>query len=283
MARAAAAAEVDSLPVGKITAKSEPTQTRTPEFERAVAQLVTEDDTPVDNLFSEKQRQLLTGPLYHSWKGGAERRRFMALADVGVFRSVEEPPLAPDAFLSLDVTPPDDWWEKRHRSYFIWEYGKPPDVVIEVVSNVKGGETDAKMGRYARFGVPYYVILDPLEQVQQGMLRAYELSSGIYVERSPGLLPGTGLGLRLWHGEYDERIDTWLRWQEMSGELVLTGAERADQEKDRGDQAESRAEQAENRAEQAENRAEQAENLNEQLIALLRAHGIDPDDGERTQ
>ena len=32
-----------------------------------VENLVTEDDTPVDNLLSEKQQRLLTEPLYSSW------------------------------------------------------------------------------------------------------------------------------------------------------------------------------------------------------------------------
>ena len=31
--------------------------------------MVTEDDTPVDNWFSEKQRRLLVDPLYASWQG----------------------------------------------------------------------------------------------------------------------------------------------------------------------------------------------------------------------
>jgi hypothetical protein len=37
--------------------------------------LITEDDTPVDKLFSEKQQRLLTEPLYSSWPGqvGAQR------------------------------------------------------------------------------------------------------------------------------------------------------------------------------------------------------------------
>jgi hypothetical protein len=37
------------------------------EFEAAVAELITEDDTPVDNLFSEKQQRLLAGTLYTGW------------------------------------------------------------------------------------------------------------------------------------------------------------------------------------------------------------------------
>jgi hypothetical protein len=48
-----------------------------------VDHLVTEDDTPVDNIFSEKQQRLLTEPLYNSWSGPGEGRPFVAMANVG--------------------------------------------------------------------------------------------------------------------------------------------------------------------------------------------------------
>ena len=133
----------------------------TEEERLAIATMVTEDDTPVDNWFSEKQRRLLVDPLYASWQGPGEGRPFVAASDVGVFRSPLEPPLVPDAFVSLDVLHPQDWWEKPNRVYAIWQYMKPPDIVIEVVSNREGGETGEKMDRYASFGVPCYVVFDP--------------------------------------------------------------------------------------------------------------------------
>ena len=49
--------------------------------------IVTEDDTPVDSLFAEKQQRLLTEPLYTSWPGPGEGRPFLAAANVGVFYS----------------------------------------------------------------------------------------------------------------------------------------------------------------------------------------------------
>jgi hypothetical protein len=88
------------------------------EYLPAVEHLVTEDDTPVDNTFSEKQQRLLTESLYSSWAG----HQFVAMANVGLFFSVHQPPLVPDVLLSLDVTMPENLWLKSHRSYFIWEY-----------------------------------------------------------------------------------------------------------------------------------------------------------------
>src|SRR5947207_13056110 len=101
-----------------------------PELRPSVEHLVTEDDTPVDNIYSEKQQRLLTRPLYSSWPGpGGEP--FLASANVGMFYAINQPPLVPDVLLSLGVRPPADLHEKRHRSYFFWEFGKPPEVLIE--------------------------------------------------------------------------------------------------------------------------------------------------------
>src|SRR5438128_11707266 len=97
--------------------------------------LVTEDDTPVDNIFSEKQQRLLVESLYNGWAGPGEGRPFLALANVGLFYAVHQPPLVPDVLVSLDVQVPADVWVRPNRSYLIWEYGKPPDVVLEIVSN----------------------------------------------------------------------------------------------------------------------------------------------------
>lgn len=239
--------------------------TLTPEDQPNVDDLITEDDTPVDNFASEKQQRLLTEPLYSSWAGPGEGRSFLVSANVGLFASVHEPPVVPDVFLSLDVTVPEDWWAKRQRTYFFWELGKAPEVVMEVVSNQQGGETDTKMRTYARLGIPYYVIYDPLEQVQDGVLRAYELTpQRVYDETSPELLAGAGLGLRLWQGEFEDKEDVWLRWQDADGNLIPTGAERAEQERQRAEQERQRAEQAEQRA--------------QQLIAQLRALGVEPEE-----
>lgn len=55
----------------------------------------------------------------------------------------------------------------ENRSYFVWEFGKPPEVAVEVVSNRKGGETGEKMEIYARVGFWYYAIFDPDRFVQK--------------------------------------------------------------------------------------------------------------------
>src|SRR5213592_4032509 len=92
-----------------------------PELHPVIDHLVTEDDTPVDSIYSEKQMRLLTRPLYSSWAGPGDGRPFVAFANVGMYYSIGEPALVPDVLLSLNVKLPPNPFEKRHRCYFIWE------------------------------------------------------------------------------------------------------------------------------------------------------------------
>jgi hypothetical protein len=70
--------------------------------------------------------------------------------------------------------------------------------------------------------------------VQKEPVRAYQRTlAGDYRPCAYDILPGIGLGLRLWRGGFDNLHATWLRWLDASGELVLTGAERADRERSR--------------------------------------------------
>ena len=91
-------------------------------YERFMQTLVTEDDRPVDNLFSAMQAHLLIDSLYASWQNPRFGRRFIATGNVGVFYAFHQPPVVPDMFLSLDVTPPADLWKKTSRSY-LREFG----------------------------------------------------------------------------------------------------------------------------------------------------------------
>ena len=180
---------------------NDPPQALPAELHPVVDHLVTEDDTPVDNVFSEKQMRLLTEPLYSSWAGPSGPRSFVAMSNVGLFFDVHRPPLVPDVLLSTNVVRPADFRAKRHRSYFTWEYGKPPDVVIEVVSNREGGEDTEKLDVYAEVGVRDYAIFDPDRLLGPELLRVYRLVEGEYRQMDePIWFPKLGLGLRVWQG-----------------------------------------------------------------------------------
>ena len=118
---------------------------------------------------------------------------------------------------------------KSHRSYFVWEYGKPPDVVIEVVSNREGGEDSTKLAAYARVAVCYYVIFDPERLLSAEVLRAYRLEAREFHKLGePIRFPDVGLGLRVWQGRYENLDNTWLRWVDAEGKPVPTGREHAE-------------------------------------------------------
>lgn len=192
--------------------------------------LVTEDNAPVDNIYSEKQMRLLTEPLYTSWSGPAsttgQPRKFLAVANVAIYYSLNQAPVVPDVMLSLDVEAAKQW-EKLQKSYFVWEFGKPPEIVIEIVSNREGNEDTSKMGYYAQSGIAYYVIFDPLLYLKSGQLRIYELSGKHYTQRESAYFDEIGLGLTLWEGESSGWHSTWLRWADKDGKLLLSSHEQA--------------------------------------------------------
>lgn len=218
-----------------------------------VEDLVIEDGKPVDNIFVEKQYRLLTEPLYSSWT--SPRGEFLALANVGLFYAQREPALVPDVMLSLGVPASRDLTLKENRSYFIWVVGKPPDVVIEIVSDRRGGEETDKMIAYARLGVTYYIIHDPRDRLHHGLLRAFYLSEGKYEPMEASWLENAGLGLTLWEGKFQGQEALWLRWCDRTGVVIPTGQENA---------------------EQADQRAGQEKQRAERLAAQLRALGIEP-------
>ncbi|MDM8561567.1 Uma2 family endonuclease [Candidatus Parabeggiatoa sp. HSG14] len=260
--------------------------------------LVTEDDEPVDNIFSEKQQRLLTESLYSSREKLGQDKPFLTLANVGVFYALNKPAIVPDVLVSLDVKMPHDVWRKSNRCYFVSKYGKPPEVAIEIVSNLKGKETGTKFKDYATAKVRYYVIFDPENQLKKGVLRVYELHNKDYVEKTDNWLSEINLGLALWEGYFEDKHDIWLRWCDSESQLVLTGAENSEKQRIAKEKAQKQAEQECLAKEQAQKQAEQecmakeqaqqqakqerlakeqAQQHVERLASQLRAMGIDPD------
>jgi len=260
-----------------------------------ISHLVIEDDTPVDNFQSELQQRLLVEPIYSA---RALSLPILAAANVGLFYKLKGDPIVPDMMLSLGVQRPADFSERRNRSYFVWEFGKVPEVCVEIVSNAEGdelilskksqqkGKVASKKEIYAQIGVSYYVVFDPLQQIQgeqemnAALLRVWTISPIGYTELTPlqGIsnvgesiwLEGVGLGLTLWEGSYEEDIPRlWLRWCDQNGQVIPTGAEGQALER-------QRAEAERQRAEAERQRAEQERQTRERLENYLRSQGIDP-------
>lgn len=221
------------------------------------SRFVTEDDTLVDNFFSEKQQRLLVEPVYSAGLRTVLERPVLAAANVGLFYIESQPAIVPDVLLSLDVQLPDDLWPRENRSYYYtWRLGKPPDVVVEIVSNNDCDQAKRKAMIYARLGVSYSIVFDPLIKLHQGILRVYELRGRSYVDLERPYLPDVGLGVTLWQGYYEEHMSVWLRWCDREGAVIPTGAELLARERQRAERAHRRA---------------------ERLAARLRDLGIDPE------
>jgi len=104
------------------------------------------------------------------------------------------------------------------------------------------------------------MVYDPNEQLGDQPCRLYELRGRRYVELQEQWLDQIGLGLTLWQGEFEEQHDTWLRWCDRAGHVLLTGDEQAAQVHQRAEQESQRAEQVQRAA-----------------IAQLRAMGMSVD------
>ena len=213
-----------------------------------LSRLIT-DSGAVKSWASEKTQRLLTQSLYASWRtpGGVS---FIAAANVGVYSAIHRPAIVPDVMVSLDVSLPEAWWEKRNRCYLTWEFGKPPEIAIEIVSDRDGLELSAKLRQYARAAVSYYAVFDPEHQLSDTTLQCFALREGEYELLDRPWFDKLELGLALWRGTFEAREDTWLRWVDSEGRLIETGDERAEREKDRA----------------------------RRLADKLRALGIDPDE-----
>ena len=148
---------------------------------------------------------------------------------------------------------------------------------MEFISETEGGEYSinphypyGKWYFYERIlQVPVYIIFQP----QSGELEVYRLVSGKYElqkadENYRYWLAEIGLFLGVWQGKKAEMTAYWLRWWDQSGNLLLWGSERIEQERERAEQERERAEQAELRAEGEKARADR-------LAAQLKAMGID--------
>ncbi len=184
-------------------------------------------------------------------------------------------------------------------SYVIWQEGVNPFVVVELLSpgtekedlgiyaeSEISSDTSSKLETVAPessngqsepvkeipprkwevyeqiLRVPYYVVFSRYTD----RLHFFQLTGGHYQEQpldadNPRIwIPDLELGLGLWQGTFEGVDRLWLRWFDAQGNWVLTDTEQARQE-----------------TELALEQVEQERQLREELLAKLRARGIDPD------
>lgn len=157
--------------------------------------------------------------------------------------------LSPDLFVSFDAP-------KRLRgSYVVWQESKPPDFVLEILSDSTWRkDVKEKPGLYRRMGVREYFLFDPHEHIRP-LLRAWRFGEGRLpvTEVAAGMrgVYSEVLGLHLCHtapwllrheGHPDAGL---LRWHDPAAGRLLETA--SDMER-RADEMERRANEVERRA-----------------------------------
>jgi Uma2 family endonuclease len=176
----------------------------------------------------------------------------------------------PDFFAVLDVP------RRERKSWVVWQEGKGPDVIIELLSEstAKFDKGEKKQVYQDQLRVPEYFWYDPFS----GELAGFTLRDGVYEPIAPdaqGRLVSQRLNLALvrWDGVYVGVPAKWLRWSTLDGDILLTSREHehqlSQQAQQQAEQAQQQAEQAQQQAEQAQQQAEQAQQQAADLEAKL--------------
>ena len=153
--------------------------------------LPSEDDEPV----TQGTDQLVAivecfGGLRRHWRG---RRDVFVGADQFIHwdrsyhpcKNPENPPIAPDVYVAFGVA------DRPRLSYVVWEEGKPPDFVLEVVSpSSRRRDEKEKPLVYAKMGVPEFFLYDPGAKPAPALF-GFQLRGGRGGEYRP--LPAEGL------------------------------------------------------------------------------------------
>lgn len=224
-------------------------------------QLPESDGTFVKNFQEHPQSILLTDSITPILQKLHPDNQYCIGQDSGIYWRMTEPPErgaeAPDWFYVPNV-PPTLKGQMR-RSYVLWQEIVAPLIVLEFVSGNGEEERDqtpyeGKFWVYEQaIRVPFYGIYE----VTKAKVEVYHHVDGRYSlltanERGHYEIPHLGVELGIWQGTYQNVELPWLRWWDSQGTLLLSGEERAEQERQRAEQERQRAEQERQRAEQAE-------------------------------
>lgn len=162
----------------------------------------------------------------------------------------------PDVFAVLDVP------KKERKSWVVWEEGKAPDVVIELLSDstAQRDKTEKKLIYQNQVRVPEYFWFDPFNPNDWA---GFTLINGIYepiIADEQGRLPSQQLGLKLvkWSGVYKTVETLWLRWATLDGKILPTPDELS---AIKAQEAQLQAEEAQRQLEQAQQRSQKLETL----------------------
>ena len=175
----------------------------------------------------------------------------------------------PDVFVVLGVP------KAERLSWVVWEEGKAPDVIIELISEstAKTDKSTKKLVYQDQVRVPEYFWYDPFNPEDWA---GFSLDNGIYQplsedEQERLVSEILGLALVRWSGFYKDVEATWLRWATLEGIVLPTPEENAAIAQQQAAIAQQQAAIAQQQAAIAQERADK-------LAARLRAMGVNPEE-----
>jgi len=176
----------------------------------------------------------------------------------------------PDFFAVLGVP------KSERRSWVIWDEGKGPDVVIELLSDstAQVDKTDKKRIYQDQMRVPEYFWFDPFDPEDWA---GFVLQNGIYQPiaanaQGQRISHRLGLSLVLWQGSFKGIEDiTWLRWATLDGKILPLPEETVQYEKE---QIQLQLAQTQQEKEKAQIEAAQATGQLQQVVQTLLAQGM---------
>ena len=212
-----------------------------------------EDGEPLAESYDHVYAILTTLAVLKQYLAG---RQATVLADQFLYYSQGFPSLrvAPDVMVIFEVNP------GGRDNYKIWEEGQIPTVIFEMTSpGTKTQDTGFKKTLYEQLGVKEYWLFDPRGEWIGEKLRGYRLEGESYKLVTDSR--SEALGLRL---EVEGKLISFYR--EDTGEKLLIPEELW-----------SALQTEVNSKFEAQERAKKAEKKVEQLVAQLRALGIEPE------
>ena len=259
-------------------------------------QLPESDGTFVKNFQEHPQSLLLTDSIETVLNKRHPDGNYAIGQDCGIYWRQADPPEkgaeAPDWFYVPDVPPKLDG--QFRRSYVLWKEYVAPLIAIEFASGdgreerdrtplLRLNETEStKPGKFWVYErvirIPYYAIY----VAKTAQLEMYRLVGDSYErmeanEQGRFEIAPLGVQLGVWTGSYINQIETWMRWWDSDGNLLLTGHEEAALAREETQQAREETAQAREEVQQAKEDAQQASARAKKLAQKLAALGIDPD------